>query len=66
MNSVKLWDTKLIYKNLLYHYTLIINYQEDKSRKQSFTITSKGVKYLEINISKEVKDPYTENPKTLI
>ena len=31
-----------------------------------FTITSKRIKYLEINLPKETKDLYTENYKTLI
>ena len=34
MNLVKLQDTKLIYRNLLF-YKLIMNYQKEKSRKQS-------------------------------
>ena len=35
MNSVKLQDTKLIYRNLLHFYTLAVNYQKEKLRKQS-------------------------------
>ena len=31
----------------------------------SFTITSKPIKYLGINLTKEVKDLYNENYKTL-
>lgn len=31
-----------------------------------FTITSKRIKYLGINLSKEVKDLYTENHKTIM
>jgi hypothetical protein len=31
-----------------------------------FTIPSKRVKYLEINLTKEVKDLYTKNYKTLL
>ena len=31
----------------------------------SFTITTKRIKYLRINLTKEVKDLYTENYKTL-
>ena len=30
MNSVKLQATRLIYRNMLLFYTLIINYQEDQ------------------------------------
>ena len=32
----------------------------------SFTITSKGIKYLGISLTKEVKDLYLENYKTLM
>ena len=32
----------------------------------SFTIASKGIKYLRINVTKKAKDLYTENYKTLI
>ena len=35
MNSAKLKDEKLIYKNLLLFYTIITNYQKEKLRKQS-------------------------------
>ena len=35
MNSVKLQDTKSIYRNQLHFYTLIMNYQQDKLRKYS-------------------------------
>ena len=35
INSVKLKDTKLIYRNLLHFYTLTTNYRKEKLRKQS-------------------------------
>ena len=35
MNSLKLQDMKLIYRNLLYFYTLTVNYQKNKLKKQS-------------------------------
>ena len=35
MNLVKLQDTKLTYRNLVYFYTFIMNYQKEKLRKQS-------------------------------
>ena len=34
MKSVKLQDTRLICRNLLFFYTLIANYQKEKLRKQ--------------------------------
>ena len=65
MNSVKLQDTKSIYKNLLRFYMLIMNYQKEKLRKQSHLQLHKKNKYLGINLTKETKDLYTENYKTL-
>ena len=35
MNSVKLQDVKLTYRNLLHFYTLITIYQKEKLRKHS-------------------------------
>ena len=67
MNSVKLQDTKSIYKNQLHFYTLTANCQKKKLRKTiPFTIASKRIKYLGINLTKDVKDLYTENYKTLM
>ena len=44
-------------------------YTENKQRKMKktilFTIASKRIKYLGINLTKEVKDLYSENCKTL-
>ena len=66
MNLVKLQHTKLIYRNLLHFFKLTTNYQKEKLRKQShLTITSKGIKYLGINLPKEAKDVYSKNYKTL-
>ena len=43
VNSVKLWDIRLIYRNLLFSYTLIMNYQKKKFKKNyiPFKIASK-------------------------
>ena len=44
-----------------------MNYQKEKLKKTiQFTITSKRIKYLGINIAKEMKHLYTENWKTLM
>ena len=43
----------------------IINYQKWKLRKQSITSASRRLKYLGINLTKDVKDLYSENYKTL-
>ena len=66
MNSVKSQDTKSIYRNLLYFCTLISNYQREIKKTIPFTITSKRIKYLGINLIKEVKDFYSEKYKTLM
>ena len=34
MNSIKLQNTKSMYRNLFYFYTLTANYQKEKLRKQ--------------------------------
>ena len=56
---------KLIHRNPLHSYTLIMRKQ--KLRKQSHSpLQQKRVKYLGINLPKETKDPYAENCKTLM
>lgn len=39
---------------------------KEKLKKISFTVTSKGTKYLGINLTMLVKDLYTESLKTLM
>ena len=52
---------------MLYFYTLTMNYQKEKLRIViPFPIKSRRIKYLRINLPKEVKDLYLENYKTLI
>ena len=67
MNSVKLQDERLIFRNLLFFYTLIMNYQKEKAKKKIlFTITLKRIKYLGISLSKEVKHIFSESYKTMM
>ena len=40
--------------------------EKEISESIPFTITSKRIKYLGINLPKETKDPYSENYKTLM
>ena len=48
-------------------YTLLTNYQIEKFKKTiPFTVAYKRIKYLGINLTKEVKDLHTENYKTLM
>ena len=65
MNSVKLQDTKSTHKNELCLYTN--NEQSAKEIKKSimFTVVPKTIKYLGVNLTKEMKEFYTENYKML-
>ena len=53
-----------IQKCIAYLYT--DNYQEDKEENNPILNCIKKNKYLEINLTKEVKDIYSENYKTLM
>ena len=50
-----------MYKNLLHFYTLTMNYQKRNHENNPFTIASKRIKYLGINLTNEGKDLYTED-----
>ena len=43
-----------------------MNYHKEKLITSLLTVTSKIIKYLEINLTKEMKDLYTENYETLM
>ena len=60
-------DEKLIQRDHLYFYILTMKNQREKLRNQShsFTIATKRVRYLGINLPKETKELYTESYKTL-
>ena len=64
MNLVKLQDTKLIHRNLLHSYTLTTKNQKEIKVTIPFTIATKRIQYLGINLPKEAKDLYTENYDT--
>ena len=66
MNLVKLQDRKLMHRNLLHSYTLTMKDQKEIKETIPFTIVTKRIKYLGINLTKEVKDLYSENYKTLM
>ena len=67
MNIVKLQDIKLTQRNLL-HFLYTNNEKTEREIKESvpFTIATKKIKYLGINLPKEKKELYTENYKTLM
>ena len=49
---------KSTYKKQLYFYTFTTNYSKRKLRKQSHSQQHQKIKYLGINLTKEVKDLY--------
>ena len=55
-----------MHRNLLYSYTLMIKNLKEIKETLPFTIATKRIKYLGINLTKETKDLYAENYKTLI
>lgn len=63
-SSVKFQDTKSACKNQLHLYKLAMNYL--KKKQFSFTGARRAVKYLGIDLTKEVKDLYTKSYKTLM
>ena len=65
MNLAKLQATKSIHINPLHFFTLTMKNQKDKE-PIPFTIATKRIKYLGINLPKETKELYTENYKTLM
>ena len=64
MNSVKQQGTKLISRNQLHFYMPVINYKEEKLRKQSH-LQLHQKNNLGINLTKEVKDLYSKNYNTM-
>ena len=67
MNLVKLQDTKLMHRNLLLSYTLMMKNLKEGLRKHChLPLQTKRIKYLGINLPKETKDLYAENYKTLM
>ena len=54
MNLAKLQDTKSIHRNHLYFYILTEKSEREIKESILFTIATKRIKYLEINLSKEM------------
>ena len=60
----KLHDTGLTHGNLLLSYTLTMEDQKKKFKKQShLTVVTKRIKCQGINLSKEAKDLYSKKYK---
>ena len=66
INSARLQDTGFIYTNLLHFYTLIMKFQKEKVKKILFKITSKRIKYLGTNLTRGLKDLYSEHYKMVM
>ena len=59
-------DTKSIFRNQRYFCTPTMKYQKQKSGKKILlNIATRKIKYLEINVTKDIKDLYSENYRTL-
>ena len=61
MNLVELQSIKLIHKKFSLLHTNDEISESETNERISFTIISKRIKYLEINLPKETKDLYSEN-----
>ena len=66
MNFAKQWNTKSILRNERHFLYTNNEVSETETRKKiPFTIATRKIKYLGINITKEVKDLYSKNYTTL-
>ena len=66
MNIVKLQNIKLTYRIPLHSYTSNEKTEREIKETIPFTIVTKRIKYLGINLPKETKDLCIENYKTLV
>ena len=65
MNLAKLQDKKSIHRNHLHFYILRRKKSEREIKESTpFTIATKIIKYVGINLPKETKELYTENYDT--
>ena len=66
MNAAKLKDIKInAQKSIAFLYTNNEATESEIKECIPFTITPRTIKYLGINLTKEVKDLYTENYRSL-
>ena len=67
MNPAKLQDIKSMHRNRLRSYTPTMKHQKEKSRNRShLQLHKKNIKYLGMNLTKEVKNLYTANYRKLM
>ena len=66
MSLAKQQDTKSIFRNRRHFCIPTMKYQKQKlGKKISFAIATRKIKYLGINLTKEVKDLYSGNYRTV-
>ena len=65
MNTVKLQDIKLTHRNPLHSYILTMRKQREIKETIPFTIVTKRIKHLGINLPKETKDLYISSVQSL-
>ena len=61
MNLAKQLDTKSILRNQRHSCIPTMNLKKEIRKKIPFDIATRKIKYLGINLTKEVKDLYSEN-----
>ena len=61
MNLAKQLDIKSILRNQRHFGTPTMKYQKQKSGENHIYIATRKINYLGINLTKEVKDLYSEN-----
>ena len=66
MNIAKVQDIKLTHRNPLHSYTLTMRKQKEELEKNPIHHCNEKNKILHIKFSKEIKDLYIENYKTLM
>ena len=66
MDFIKSQVTKSIHRTLSFLYTINEKSEREIKESISFTIATKRIKYLGINLSKETKELYKENYKALM
>ena len=66
MNLVKLQDTKLIHRSHIFLYTNNERGEREIKEIIQFTIASKRIEHIVINLPKEAKDLHSENHRILM
>lgn len=65
-NSIKFNVHEFVYKSMLHFCILRMNYQKRKIKRTIQLQLHQKIKYFRINVTKEIKDMYTENYKPMM